>query len=271
MAQAQEVPGSGLRGRRIDIDALQLPEAMRAWIGESPVYECSGASGARTLFIDGQERAYLKLAAPGALARAAQMQRWWHERGFSAALLCYLPGEQCDCMLTAPVTGVNGVAPEHLARPERLCRLFGEALRRLHDADTAGCPADALAPLLQAAPAARCDQQHLDDIAPFIGPANAEEAPQEIIAGAGLLKRDALIHGDCCLPNLMLDDWRPTGFIDIADSGVGDRHYDLAEALWSIAFNLNRVEYGDLFLNAYGRDAIDAERLRICGLLTAME
>lgn len=41
------------------------------------------------------------------------------------------------------------------------------------------------------------------------------------------LHSDALIHGDYCLPNIMLDDWRLAGFIDLDHAGFSDRHVDI--------------------------------------------
>jgi kanamycin kinase len=52
---------------------------------------------------------------------------------------------------------------------------------------------------------------------------------------------------------------------------MGDRHYDLAWGLWTVKRNLKSSKYGHRFLDAYGRDCIDKDRLRICGLLAAME
>lgn len=80
-----------------------------------------------------------------------------------------------------------------------------------------------------------------------------------------------LIHGDYCLPNIILNNWAFEGFIDVADGGLGDRHYDLAWGLWTLNRNLKSSKYGQRFLDAYGKDCIDKDRLRICGLLAAME
>ena len=124
--------------------------------------------------------------------------------------------------------------------------------------------------LLREAETRAFQQWHMDDLRPFIGEASAETARAEIAAGAHLLKTDALLHGDYCLPNIMLQNWQLTGFIDVAEGGAGDRHYDLAWGLWTIMFNLKDRKYGDLFLAAYGRDKIDPVRLRLCALLASM-
>ena len=248
----------------------RLPEALARWIGDAALTESSGRSGMRTLRVGGARGAYLKIGPPGTLARAARMQRWWADRGLSAPVAQYL-SEDADYLLIEAVPGRNGIAPEHLAQPVRLARALGEALRRLREIDAADCPGDALACDLEAAPGATYAQERLDLLSPFIGPAAAARASAELAAGAQALRRDALVHGDACLPNLMLDDWRFSGFIDLGDAGRGDPHYDMAWSLWSLMYNLRRNEYGEAFLDAYGREAVDPARLRLCALLVAME
>ena len=77
------------------------------------------------------------------------------------------------------------------------------------------------------------------------------------------LKTDTLLHGDYCLPNIMLDNWRFRGFIDLDCGGIGDRHVDLFWGIWSLGFNLKTDAYRDRFLDAYGRDAVEEEMLRL--------
>lgn len=60
-------------------------------------------------------------------------------------------------------------------------------------------------------------------------------------------------------PNVILDDWRFSGFVDLDCAGVGDRHVDVYWALWTLWFNLHTDAYGDRLLDAYGRDLIDME------------
>ena len=79
--------------------------------------------------------------------------------------------------------------------------------------------------------------------------------------GRGALKSDTLLHGDYCLPNIMLDDWRFSGFIDLGNGGVGDRHVDIFWGVWTLFYNLKTHKYADRFLDAYGREAVDRDAL----------
>ena len=75
-------------------------------------------------------------------------------------------------------------------------------------------------------------------------------------------RSNVLLHGDYCLPNVMLDQWQFSGFIDVGNGGVGDRHIDLFWGIWSLTYNLKTNAYKDRFLDAYGRELIDDELLR---------
>ncbi|MDE6108094.1 MAG: phosphotransferase, partial [Oscillospiraceae bacterium] len=66
-----------------------------------------------------------------------------------------------------------------------------------------------------------------------------------------------------CLPNIILRDWKLSGFIDVGNGGVGDRHIDLFWGAWSLEFNLKTDQYRRRFLDAYGRDQVDESILKI--------
>ena len=78
----------------------------------------------------------------------------------------------------------------------------------------------------------------------------------------------ALLHGDYCLPNVILDDWRFSGFIDLDHAGLSDRHIDVFWGAWTLWFNLHTSAYCNRFLDAYGRDVIDEGKL---AAIAAME
>lgn len=256
---------------RVDIGALSLPEELLEWIGNAPVYDSSGQSGARTVYVDRDCGAYLKMAGRGALALACQMQTYFSKHRMSSPVLRYLSADR-DYLITAPLKGEDGTHEKYLAEPGRLSEAFGLSLRHLHEVDPSDCPVkDRMSNLVRSACTDPFSQTHLDDISEYIGAAHAGTSSAEVAAMSGILRNDVLIHGDYCLPNIMLDGWAFTGFVDVADGGVGDRHYDLAWGLWTLNWNLKTQKHGQRFLDAYGWDAIDKDRLRICGLLSAVE
>jgi kanamycin kinase len=95
------------------------------------------------------------------------------------------------------------------------------------------------------------------------GFSNPEEAYNIINTKGHLLKSDTLLHGDYCLPNIILNDWKFSGFVDLSNAGVGDRHIDIFWAIWTLNFNLKTDKYRKRFIEAYGKDKIDDEKLLI--------
>lgn len=58
------------------------------------------------------------------------------------------------------------------------------------------------------------------------------------------------IHGDLCLPNIFVnEDNEFIGFIDLDNSGLGDKWYDYSWLLWSLEYNLKSTKYNDILLN----------------------
>ena len=84
-----------------------------------------------------------------------------------------------------------------------------------------------------------------------------------LTAGKDALRSKVLLHGDYCLPNIILNNWKLSGFIDVGNGGVGDRHIDIFWGIWTLAFNLNTSKYRRRFLDAYGRDKADESILKI--------
>lgn len=60
-----------------------------------------------------------------------------------------------------------------------------------------------------------------------------------------------LCHGDYCLPNVLIEGDRVTGFVDLGELGAADRWWDLSIAAWSVTWNLG-PGWEDLFYESYG-------------------
>lgn len=60
------------------------------------------------------------------------------------------------------------------------------------------------------------------------------------------------IHGDFCLPNILVKNGEVTGFIDTEAAGVGDPWMDYAWCIWSLEHNLGTDQYTGVLLDALG-------------------
>ena len=232
-----------------------MPDELRRLIAGKPARaEDIGRSDAKVLM---SEDMCLKIAPAGTLERAAVMQEYFHKKGFSAPLVKYIQSNGLDYLLMGRVRGVYACDKKLMSEPKQLARRIGEAVRLLHEADGADCP-------LRDA-----NRRAYDALCREIGDADAPNKPMP--ERFSILKSDVLIHGDCCLPNILFDGNSFGGFVDLGESGLGDRHFDLYWAMWSLGYNLGTDRYNADFLDAYGRDVIDEERARLCAYIASGE
>lgn len=190
--------------------------------------------------------AFLKIAPAGKLERAAALQDYFHKLGLSAPLIAYDRDAGRDYLLVEAVPGRSGI--EALDRPEWLAEKLGEAVRCLHELDASDCP--------------------VTDVNEAALALYGRETGRAFSGDASVLRKDALVHGDCCLPNVFFRESGFSGFIDLGEGGLGDRHFDLYWAAWSLGYNLKTDAYAGRFLDAYGRDAVDGVRLDCCARLS---
>ena len=238
------------------------PEIARLMTG-ADIYDSSCSCDARVYFIDGSHGCYLKCSGKGLLEKEARMTSYFFSKGFGAEVLDYISDEK-DWLLTTAVTGHDCTHEAYLANPKRLCDTLSCELRKLHETDHTGCPVtDRTKEYLISAEnnylTGNYDTSHFPD---SFGYRSSGEAYAALSAGKNHLESNVLIHGDYCLPNVILDNWKLSGFIDVGNGGVGDRHIDIFWGLWSLWFNLKTDLYRDRFLDAYGRDKVDISALQ---------
>ena len=73
-----------------------------------------------------------------------------------------------------------------------------------------------------------------------------------------------LVHGDYCLPNVLVEDGRLSALVDVGGSGLGDPKVDLAAGVWTLQYNYGPGHARE-FLDAYGAEPMtdhEIERLR---------
>ncbi|MBE6959459.1 MAG: aminoglycoside 3'-phosphotransferase [Ruminococcaceae bacterium] len=244
------------------LDIGDLPSSLRPFAEGATVYDSSCSKAARVYFLDKGEGFYLKKSANGSLQKEAAMTEFFHTKGLAPEVIAFESSDY-DWMLTKRALGEDCIAPMYLSGPQRLCDLTATLLRQLHEVDISGCPVNRTADYLTTA---RENYRHKRyDIHLFPdnwGYATPEEAWAEIERNGDSLRADTLLHGDYCLPNILLNNWQFSSFIDLDAAGIGDRHIDLFWGMWSLNFNLKTDAYCQRFLDVYGRDLIEPERFR---------
>lgn len=242
----------------------EIPQDIQCFFLGANIYDSSCSPKAKVYFIDKGNGYYLKRSGKGTLEKEAKLTEFFHSKGLGAEVLNYI-SDNSDWLLTAAVIGEDCTHKAYLAEPKKLCDTVAYELRKLHETDYTGCPitdrtAEYLATAEKNYRSGIYDKSFFPDS--FDCP-SAKEAFDILTAGKDALQSKVLLHGDYCLPNIILNNGKLSGFIDVGCGGVGDRHIDIFWGVWSLWFNLKTDKYCGRFLDAYGRDKAEEPILKI--------
>ena len=245
-----------------------FPLCFHSLIQGAAIFDSSCSEEARVYYIDKECGFYLKTAPAGTLAREAALTRYFHNNGLGAEVLAYHQ-EDRDWLLTCRIPGEDCTHRMYLENPQRLAELLGIQLRKLHELDHSCCPVTDHTSKYLDTVFRNYEAGRFDSTGRYHPCTCAKEAIRIVNEYSPQLKCDTLLHGDYCLPNVMLDNWRFSGFIDLGNGGVGDRHIDLYWGAWTLRFNLKTDAWCSRFLDAYGRDRIDLDIVKAIGAFEA--
>ncbi len=248
-----------MKRTKISVNITDFPAPFSYLLQNSRVFDSSCSPQARVYYIEKDGGYFLKSAARGMLEKEAAQTRYFHSLGLGAEVLDYRAEDGRDWLLTARLAGEDCTHADYLSEPARLCDLIATRLRALHELSHAECPvqhhtANYIATVEKNYRNGAFDPSFLP---PVMGDMERESAFAWFEAHKSLLQTDTLLHGDYCLPNILLNGWNFSGFIDLGNGGVGDRHVDLFWGAWTLCFNLGTDAYRDRFFDAYGRDRVD--------------
>lgn len=224
------------------------------------MYDSSSHSTAKVYYCDSGY--YLKVDAKGSLAAEASLGRIFYEKGLGVEVIAYL-SEKKDYLVTRSATGWD--ATHMLERPKELCEALADALHRIHAPSIDGVPLSFRYQRYMESANGDITGGYYDEsvLMERFRIRSREEAWDIMQAEKENLCPNTLIHEDACLLNVIFKNGRFETFIDFNMAGVGDRHIDLYWALWSLQYNLKTERYTDFFLDAYGRDRLHVDMLRV--------
>ena len=183
------------------------------------------------------------------LERESKILEWVDGRLPTPKLLYYGYEEGVEYQLTSEVKGTPTYKVQPFERADAV-RVLGETLRMIHSLDSSGCPIDN-----------RVDNKlvQIDDTSKL------GERPAEDLV---------FTHGDYCLPNIIMENASLSGVIDWDYGGLADPYVDFNSCIWSMGFNYGEQEtkqkWIPLFLESYGLDDLDEEKLAFYGRLSSL-
>jgi aminoglycoside phosphotransferase len=241
-----------------------LPADLRAMVGNTALEENRiGCSGVRTFRVDGL--GYLKIASPPLDLRPEHDRLAWLNGRLPVPRVRYFGADDSrQFMLISEIPGLSSHDQHFESRPRWIVTLLAESLKMIHAVDITGCPFDQQTDALLATAYDRLITNQVDE-SQFDAARQGRRASDlyvELLATRPTDAAPVFVHGDYCLPNVLVDphSWTLTGFIDWGSAGVSDRYFDLALAARSITYNLG-AEWVAPFFAACGLTEIDRARI----------
>ena len=205
----------------------------------------------------------------GELSAEAKLLEWLDGRLPVPKALAFEEDVESASLLMSPIPGENIADLAERATPaqtECLIQLLAEGLQVIHSVDCLGCPQDVTIDSMvqHAIWITKHNLVDMDDLEDRWRRDSASEILAELLARVPAVKDSAeesvLIHGDYCLPNILVQNGKVSGFVDWGSGGIGDRYFDLALARRSIVRNWDE-QWVQPFFDAYGLPEPDEERL----------
>lgn len=239
-----------------------IPPELHKLFDGAKIYDSSCSKEARVIYIEKDNGYFLKSAPKGTLKKEYDMTAYFSKKGLSKAPLAYLSDTK-DWLLTERICGSDATHDLYISDPKRLASTLGQTLRFLHSLDMRDCPnSDSLFSYFE-----RAENNYKNNTFDLsYGSFDTVDAAYQAMKRARLiLKPQCLIHGDYCLPNVIFDNWKFSGFIDLGNAGTADRHIDIYWGAWTLKFNLKTDRYRSIFYDAYGADMINDEAVYAVG------
>ena len=265
-------PGEALCAiRRKQFVMRQPPEIARYTAGKDFTMDGTGLSGASIALYDDMVLKAEPVSEESENHTA--MLRWLEHKIPAPRILDTVIQDGWRWTLMTRIPGEMACSSTWRGDPHRLVKLLANALRSLWEIDLSCCPVDQSpdAKLARARKIVEAGQVNLDLAEPGTFGEAGFSSPAALLSWLEAHRPDftpVLTHGDFCLPNVFLEDWHLTGFLDLGRSGAGDKWTDIAICWRTLRDNFGG-HYGkavpgfhpDELFDALGMEK-DEERLR---------
>ncbi|MGM0877843.1 MAG: APH(3') family aminoglycoside O-phosphotransferase [Bacillota bacterium] len=224
-----------------------------------------GHSNAMTFLLKGSYNQYLKIQPNNSvenLYHEKEKLEWLQGKLSVPEVLYYDKDEVNEYLLITEIEGINASDKSYEANLSYLMELLALGLKTLHSLSIESCPfIQKLDVKIEEAKRRvenrLVDEEDFDEVRKGL---KARELFEELISKKPINEDLVFTHGDYCLPNIIIDKGKVSGFIDLGRAGVSDRYQDLALAIRSITYNFGK-EYIPFFLKEYGVKELDESKI----------
>jgi aminoglycoside 3'-phosphotransferase II len=188
------------------------------------------------------------------IAEEFERLRWARGRLPVPQALAYTETDDAAFLLMTAVPGTNTTDDSYRADVPAMVRELARGLRLIHATPAGDCPFDHRLAAQIAGARARLEagMVRAEDFDHFHQGRDPHDLFAELLERAAAEQEDVVLtHGDACLPNVLLEQGRLSGFCDMGRLGLSDRYRDLALTARSLTFNWGG-EYVPLLFEAYG-------------------
>lgn len=187
------------------------------------------------------------------VAAEARHMQWLAGRLPVPQLIAYEATAGRSFLLMSELPGIDASDTRLYGDILGLVHLLANGLRMVHAVPIADCPFDRRIAASVAEARRRVARQLVDpdEFDHERQGRSVADLLQELEATIPQNEDLVFTHGDYCLPNILIDQGRVSGFIDLGRAGIGDRYRDLALAARSIVYNVGQ-EWVAPFFEAYG-------------------
>lgn len=211
--------------------------------------------------------------------REVRMLKWLEGKLPVPRIIYHEVSDGISYILMSRIGGRMACDEYYLDNPGELVRLLADGLQLLWNVDISDCPCtEDMLPEMLAEIRRNIESGKIDaDAARSAGFESPDKLFGWLEANKPVCTEPVFIHGDYCLPNIMLENGAVSGFIDLCDCGIGDKWYDITLCLRSLQRNLSGAYGGkvretinpDILFDAAGI-APDYDRIRYYELIEDM-
>lgn len=168
-----------------------------------------------------------------------------------------------EFLLLSEIPGTDLSAAHENYGVEAMVDLAADALQRIHAVDIAECPFDhsiamRLPEVMKRLKLGTVDADDFDT-------ERRGKSPFDVYRDMMLIVPEGeedlvFTHGDYCLPNIIAQDGKLSGFVDLGRAGVADRYQDVALCARSIACNYGE-QHVAAFMERYGTGEPDDRKM----------